>query len=371
MNIGFDAKRLFLNNRGLGNYARTLIMNLLQYARDNEYYLYTPELRDGLVSKELLEDSLTHIRSPKGRGRLITSYWRTVSLGHVLARDQLDIFHGLSHEIPLTINRAGAKVVTTVHDLIFVRHPEFYNPIDRWIYYKKVKQAIHRSDKIIAISEQTKRDVIDEFPLAKGKIEVVYQTCNSAFYQKRTDEEKEAVQARYHLPDRYLLFVGALNENKNVEVIIRAMNENRDIGLHLVIIGKGHQYREKLCHLLDKLDMMYAVHFASDVAHPSPKELSVIYQLARALVFPSYYEGFGIPIIEARFSGIPVLASNSSCLHEAGEDSAMYFPPDDYAALAGLISDLQNDNERAMDPPLKFSAEKVTSDLVSLYNSLK
>ena len=181
MKIGFDAKRFFLNDRGLGNYSRNLIQGLVKYTQANEYYLYSPSASSKLVAEDLLNDPSVSVITPNNGLRFQKSIWRSLKMGKTASKDSLDIFHGLSMEIPYDYKRMKAKIVVTIHDLIFLKYPEFYKPIDRAIYYHKLKYAVNNSDHIIAISQQTKRDLLEEFGDIEDKIDVVYQSCNEVF----------------------------------------------------------------------------------------------------------------------------------------------------------------------------------------------
>ena len=205
MRVGFDAKRLFLNNRGLGNYARNLLYGFEKYHPANEYFLYTPRSSNEYVSPTLVNSENVHVRTPEGLAKRAGSLWRSFGLGFTTQQDELDIFHGLSHEIPKDYKRAMAKVLVTIHDLIFLKHKEFYKPIDRWIYTKKVSFAVQNADKVIAISQQTKEDVLNEFAVDEDKISVVYQSCNEVFYSKRETSELTRVKEKWRLPDDYIL----------------------------------------------------------------------------------------------------------------------------------------------------------------------
>jgi glycosyltransferase involved in cell wall biosynthesis len=368
MRIGFDAKRLFLNNRGLGSYARNLLYGLERYAHENHFHLYTPEVKNEYVSPSLINSENVKIHLPSGLGKISSSYWRSGLLGSEANKEELDVFHGLSQELPNDISKFKGKSVVTIHDLIFIQHPEFYKPIDRWIYRKKVKAAVERADHIIAISKQTPNDVVAEFSFPKERIQVLYQSCNEVFYDKRSDRDREIVRAKWNLPEDYILYVGALNENKNVEIILKALKVLEGaMDLPLVIVGSGLEYRERLEEYIRKNNMQGRVIFATDNANPSPLELSSIYQMSSLFIFPSHYEGFGIPILEARFSGIPVIASNSSCLDEAGGVSTFYFDPTNEAELANEIESALGSTEHLATPPDEFRSERLIENLMEIY----
>ena len=338
MQIGFDAKRLFLNNRGLGNYARNLLYGLEKFYPANDYFLFTPRISNEYVSPALLNSNNVHVRTPEGLAKQASSFWRSYRLGSQASQNKLDVFHGLAQELPRDLKKSNAKSVVTIHDLIFLQHPEFYKPIDRWIYYNKVKFAVNNADKIVAISQQTKNDLIETFKISEDRISVIYQSCNEVFYDKRNEAELQKVNEKWALPEQFLLYVGALNENKNVLVILKALkNLKGELDLPLVVVGHGTDYKKKMIEFARNNKLEKQLIFASDIADPSPLELSSFYQLASVFIFPSFYEGFGIPILEARFSGTPVIASNSSCLDEAGGEDSSYFNPHKADELAENI----------------------------------
>jgi glycosyltransferase involved in cell wall biosynthesis len=368
MQIGFDAKRLFLNNRGLGNYARNLLYGLEKFYPSNDYLLFTPRISNEYVSPALLNSNNVHVKTPEGLARQTSSFWRSYRLGAEAKKNKLDVFHGLAQELPRDIKKFKAKSVVTIHDMIFLQHPEFYNPIDRWIYYNKVKFAVHNADNIVAISQQTKNDLIETFKISEDRISVIYQSCNEVFYDKRTNSELQQVKEKWALPEQFLLYVGALNENKNVLVILEALKILKgNLDIPFVVVGHGHYYKKKLQEFARSNKLENRLIFASDIADPSPLELSSFYQMASAFIFPSYYEGFGIPILEARFSDTPVIASNSSCLEEAGGEESSYFNPDNANELAESIVRVLEHNKRITQSLDKLKIDYSVKRLMEIY----
>ena len=175
MRIGYDAKRAFHNLSGLGNYSRNIITLMSRFYPANEYYLYTPGIRENtgqfLPSGAILRTPETFLSKKFG------SVWRSVCLAKWLQKDRIDIYHGLSNELPLNIKGTGVRSVVTIHDLIFIRFPELYNRIDRNIYRQKVNYAVRIADRTIAISEQTKRDIVEFTNIKPEKVSVIYQSC--------------------------------------------------------------------------------------------------------------------------------------------------------------------------------------------------
>ena len=308
MKIGYDAKRAFLNNTGLGNYSRWLIKAMASYHPDNNYYLYTPHAKANSRLNFLKDNSNIHIVTP--RSNLFTSLWRSNGIVTDLKRDGIQLFHGLSHELPLGIKQSGVKAVVTVHDLIFMRFPQQFGRINHWIYTAKIKYACRVADKIIAVSQKTKDDIIELLGISPEKIEVVYQGCNPAFGIEQTNEKKIAVKQKYNLPNQFILSVGTIEERKNLLLTVKALLSVND-STPLVVVGKATPYTKKVKAFIAAHNLGNRVLFLHDVDF---HDLPAIYQQATVFVYVSRYEGFGIPLLEAINCVTPVIAATGSCL---------------------------------------------------------
>lgn len=366
MKIGFDAKRAVQNFTGLGNYSRFVINNLSKFYPDNTYELFSPisQVKDA----NLNSNSNITIYSKQG----FRPTWRTYGITRDIKQEDIDVYHGLSNELPFRINKTGIKTVVTIHDLIFLRHPEFYPIIDRKIYNLKARYACHIADKIVAISECTKRDIIEYYGTDPNKIEVIYQGCFSVFGQKVSEERKVLVKKKYGLPDNFIVSIGSIEERKNILLIVKALKDVPDI--HFVAIGKQRKYAEKVKQYVANNGLEDRVHIHSGIPLD---DLPVILQSSKIFLYPSLYEGFGIPILEALSSGVPVIGATGSCLEEAGGPDSIYVNPFDVEQLAASIKLILNDDqlrERMITKGLVyssgFSAEKCTSQLMNIYQSL-
>ncbi len=210
----------------------------------------------------------------------------------------------------------SVKKIVTVHDLIFIRYPELYNPLDVFIYKAKVKAACQQADKILATSIQTKNDIVDFLNIDPEKIDVVYQGCHPSFKKKFSVAEIEKVKTKYKLPESYILNVGTIEERKNVLLLIKALSQlPKDLKSHVVIIGRATKYKTKIVEEAGRLGVGERITFLHNVPFA---DLPAIYQGAQIFVYPSVFEGFGIPIVEALESSVPVIAATGSCLSEAG-----------------------------------------------------
>ena len=250
-----------------------------------------------------------------------------------MKRDGVQLYHGLSGELPIGLRKAGIPGVVTIHDLIFLRHPEYYHWIDAKLYAWKFRRTLQEADHIIAISQRTKVDIMEYGNVSPDCISVVYQSYNPRFSAVPTAEEQAAVRQRYQLPEHFILNVGTIERRKNLRLAVEAL-PMLPADIHLVAVGRQTKY-------VREFPENPRLHLLSGV---SDSELAAIYSLAEAFVYPSRYEGFGIPIIEAIAAGLPVVACTGSCLEEAGGPHSLYVDPDDAAGFADAVRQILPDN---------------------------
>lgn len=371
MNIGFDAKRAFFNRTGLGNYSRNLITALLQYHPEHRYQLYTPAVDKTDLFPEAVGAPGAQLIGP--RGPWPSALWRSLGIPLSLRANGTDIYHGLSAELPMAGKPRDTGYVVSVHDLIFMRFPDLYKPLDRRIYLKKTAAACSRADRIIAISEQTKRDLVSFLSVTEEKIDVVYQNCDAAFGIPVAAERIEMIRQRYHLPQKMLLCVGTIEKRKNAGIILKAM-AHLPPDVHLVLVGRPTAYQAEIDRIIAKYNLSSRVH----ILHQVPfADLPALYQMAEIFVYPSIFEGFGIPVIEALNAGTPVIAATGSCLEEAGGPDSSYFEPEDEQALSRQVLSLWEDSRRRAEQvqagrryAARFSAQRFAEDTMKVYRSL-
>ncbi len=375
MRIGFDGKRAVQNFTGLGNYSRYIVDILCQFGPENEYVLYAPKKRENKrldkLTKQYQQLQLSYPTTSSWKK--LSPLWRVWGVTRQLEKEKIDIFHGLSNELPLNIHQSEVKSIVTIHDLIFLHYPQYYHSIDRKIYTYKFRKACENADKIIAISECTKRDIIEFFRIPADKIEVVYQGCDPSFIHSVAEEKKREVRAKYQLPDHYILNVGSIEERKNALSAVQALMMLPE-QIHLVIVGRHTEYTDKVEHFIKENKLEERVHIISNVPFD---DLPAFYQLAEIFVYPSRFEGFGIPIIEALYSGIPVVAATGSCLEEAGGPDSIYVHPDDIKGMTDAFKQIYADPERKKNMIEKghsfakrFSEEKQAEEILNIYKKL-
>lgn len=334
--IGFDAKRVVRNGTGLGNYGRTLVNDLARIApADWQLRLYAPDEGRPELRRQVAETERVRLVLPRHRPlRLQRALWRVGPVVDDLCRDGVRLYHGLTGELPRGLQRAGIRSVVTIHDLIFMRHPEYYHKIDTKIYEWKFRVACREADRIIAISERTKQDVMQLGGVAADRIDVIYQSCSPRFATAVTRQQMDEVRSRYGLSSRFMLSVGSIEERKNILQAVSALRHLPE-ELHLVAVGRSTDYSRRVLKVAAKTSLAGRIHFLHGVPD---QDLQALYQMAEVFVYPSRYEGFGIPIIEAIHSGLPVVAATGSCLEEAGGPDCLYVSPDDAEALACAVS---------------------------------
>lgn len=374
LTIGYDAKRAVSNGTGLGNYCRTLLNDLGTIDTTDSFRLYVPDLgRDDLRSQLDMPRNMSFVTPANKLVKPLRSLWRIKGIVNDLKRDGVDIYHGLTGELPLGLSEAGIKSVVTIHDLIFMRCPEYYNPVDVAIYKWKFRNAIRQANRIIAISECTRRDIMELGEIDDSRIDVVYQSCDTRFRQQVSPEQKQDVRARYSLPKRYVLFVGTIEERKNALLAAQALPYLSD-EIHLVLVGRQTAYAKTIFSFARQNGLANRIHMLSGVP---TSDLYAIYQQAECFVYPSRYEGFGIPIIEAIQSRLPVIACTGSCLEEAGGPDNVYVDPDEPQEMAMAIKSITDNPDaarqivtRSLDYIRRFENGNVAQEMLNVYRSL-
>ena len=386
MNIGFDAKRAAQNRTGLGNYSRFVIRILSEKFAGNQYHLYTPKPHRMPYLQEIptLKHLFLHF-PPQGIWSRLRSLWRVWGITKDIQKDGIHIFHGLSNELPLNIGTPeqrkmkadgkGCKYIVTVHDLIFIHTPQYYHWIDRQIYNFKVRRACRCADRVIAVSEYTKQEIMHYYHTPESKIDVVYQGCDPVFSQEIEEGKLQEVKARYQLPDKFVLYVGSIEERKNLMLVAKAMAKlNRRAAIHVVAVGRRTAYVDKIQDFLKAQGIEHLFHFYHQVPYA---DLPSFYKWASTIAYPSRIEGFGIPLLEAISSGVPAIGCTGSCLEEAGGPNSIYVNPDDAQGMADAILRTCTDEDlrqhmisEGKKYALNFSDEKLSHDLMRVYENL-
>ncbi len=371
MRIGIDAKRAFCNATGLGNYSRNMIRSLVKHYPNHTFFLFTPEVKISSFYDEIMAYSHVSVITPQRTvHRWFSWYWRSITVGRLAVNLGLDIYHGLSHELPSGLQKKVRSVVT-IHDMIIFKDVSFQNLFDIISYRSKIRRAIQRADQIIAISKQTQQDIIRFFPSAASKIQVVYQPIDERFYQCVTESEKLSVLQKYNIRKPYIIQVGSIQLRKNIQQVLMALSVLKHVKIHYVVVGKPSRFQRSLQEYIKNFGLSDRVMFLNKV---SDDELPALYQSSTAVIYPSLMEGFGLPILEGLASEVPVIATQGGCFEEAGGTAPIYTDTtSEHAIAAAILQVLQpqdNFNQRIENGKYhlqKFAPSSIAKALMQVY----
>ena len=387
LTIAFESKRLFDSLTGFGTYGRTMISDLANYFPENRYILVAHEPYSVLSKqptfcspevRRIVNLDAVDIMFPPDRGKY---YWKVVGAKRKFRREKVNLYHGLTQQIPRSIRGANIPKILSVHDLIYKNYPNLcineQGIADNLDYHdNQLRKACTASDRIIAVSESTKQDLVDCFSIRPEKINVIYPACDSRYNERISEDQKSQIKSKYGLPEKYLLYVGSMTERKNLLSIVKAMRIlPPDDRLSLVIIGQRTLYTDTVLTYAEDHDLIQSLVFPDNV---TTKDLPAVYQGAEIFIYTSLYEGFGMPILEALASGLPVITSNVSSMPEAAGPNSRLVNPDCSEEIATGISDILS-NELLRKEMIHngylysaaFNNEIVTKQIVNLYQDLQ
>jgi len=362
MNIGLDGKRAFHNQTGLGQYSRAYIDELAKGS--NNLFLFEKE---GSGQSSWSPKPSCHLIKPSGPRML----WRTVGMAQEPSFKSLDIYHGLSHEIPIHPKQQKPKLVVTMHDCIFKRYPKHYGWWDRKVYHQKWKYAVQRADAIVSISKATADDLIRFYKADAAKIHINPLFADKSFHHQYSGNEIQTTLNTIPFSE-YFLFVGTHHPRKNLELVLQVYAEYHEQFPPLLIIGTINEYQQQFI----KENRIEGKIFSSEIYY-TQEQLAHLYTKATALLYTSYFEGFGLPVLEAMKCGCPVIASRTSSIPEVGGDAILYCSPSSSEELVKAMQLLSNNaleraswSEKALERSNQFSAHRHVAQSVELYHTL-
>lgn len=356
MNIGFDAKRYFHNRTGLGNYSRDLVSALVSSHPEDNFFLFdTKPAIDGLPPNVIAVPPGDGIRLVKG-----SLLWRTFYMRRDMFKYRLDIFHGLSNELPFGKYKGNVKKVVTIHDVIFDVFPGQYAWIDRQIYRRKTRHAVEIADKIIVTSKATADDLKRFYKVDASKIEVVYQTCGESHRKVFSEQDIQAFKSKHKLPDKSFLYVSSFQTRKNHLSLLKAFAMYKG-NTPLVLAGKPGETLSICKRFISENQLQNKVIVIEGLGN---EELPLLYRACSYFVYPSMIEGFGIPLIEAAQAGLPVAVNDIPIFRELAPDGSLYFNANDEIGFSKVLEELEKSDKmdygaylNLFDPAL--AAEKV------------
>jgi glycosyltransferase involved in cell wall biosynthesis len=327
MKIGFDAKRLFHNWTGLGYYSRTLIQNLATLHPEHQYFLFDSQPVHNELTRFFFDHPSIQVIKTTGPGFLSRSFL----LDWQLASYQLDLFHGLSNELPFIRQATSPPRIVTIHDILFKSFPADFPWADRQVYELKTRSALRTARAIIAISEATRQAISEYYSVESHRLFTIYQAYDPLFDQPVSAIEVEAIRHKYRLPASFVLYVGSITYRKNLQVVLEALARiypgNRP---YVVVAGKGASYESKMKQFVANHHLADYVTFLPGIPR---SDIRTLYSAAEISVYPSLGEGFGLPVIESLAAHTPVITSSISSMPEAGGKLAFYFDPGNADAL--------------------------------------
>lgn len=321
MKIGFDAKRLFFNSTGLGNYSRQWVEALLRSSKEVECHLYASRY----AKFDNLEAHTPLFKKNPNQKSLLDVYWRTYKMGQQAENDGCEIFHGLSNEIPM--GKSTIPRICTIHDVIFKEYPAYYPWIDRQLYDFKTRFACNNSEALIVTSETTKQELQKYYSINERKIHVIYQSVDSRFVNATWKPNREKP---------YILYYSSFNLRKNQIKLIESFAKIANKTPYtLILAGKGRE-KEAILATIRRLGLEGRV---SVIESPNNDEILDLLVKSSGFIYPSLQEGFGIPLVEAANIGIPMAVSDIPIFRELSGNSALaYFNPNEIDDMAsGLL----------------------------------
>jgi glycosyltransferase involved in cell wall biosynthesis len=376
MRIGIDASSILPGKTGVGYYTLNLLRSLLTLDTKNEYVIFLNSYTRLLPDASLLKRPNVKIKQFRVPGPLLIKLWRHLHAPPIeLFLGKLDLFHAASTYVPPQL--AGLRIAT-VYDLYFLMHPEHCDTLGGKYHLHTLPRQLKRLDRIIAISNNTKNDLIRLLNIPPQKITVIYGGVDTTTFRIITDKNLlESIREEYCLPNNYILSVSTLEPRKNFEGLLFAYKRLKEI-LHnppkLVIVGRHGWKAEHISETAKQLGLKRDVIFTGYVTE---EHLPMIYNSALLFIVPSLYEGFGLPVLEAMACGTPVIVSNTSSLREIAKEAGITVDPHNYYEMSEKMKELitthrlrEELRDKGLEHVRMFSWELCARKTLALYTEL-
>lgn len=368
MRIGIDARITHYTRAGIGQYTLRLTQALASLNREDEF-LILQHVKDHTVFSQQPNFRRVPIRTP-------SHHWlEKYALSFEISGLGLDVLHSTDFIPPARLPRS-CKSVITIHDLAFLHFPHFLTK-DSARYYGQIDRAVHAADQIIAVSKSTRRDIINLLGVDEKKISVIYEAANPIFRPMDRQQALAQVRARYPVPDAFVLFVSTIEPRKNVQGLLhsfRRLLDNYKLDISLVLAGARGWLSQEAYDLVNELNLQGRCLFLGSVEE---SDLVLLYNAARCLAYPSFYEGFGIPPLEAMACGTPAIVSNLSSLPEVVGDAALLVAPQDIEGLTVALWRVLTDDviwselqQKGFKRAQRFSWERAARETLGVYHQV-
>ncbi len=378
MRIGIDIRALNPGYpTGVGKYIHSLLQNIAGLDGENAYALYYPLRRNSRawITRNLGSSYATHMGwVPEFlSAERFNKLWLKWYLPSRIKKDEIDVFHGPSFYLP---ECSSVKRVVTIHDLSQILFPELYDGISSDAIIKRTKYAIEHADFIIADSESTREDIIERYAVSPASVETIYLGLHDGYTNPVDSGCAEQVRHKHDLPESFIFHVGSYHPRKNTEAILKALKILKEEGrkVHLVLSGKKTVYFDHLQKVVCDLHLKKLVIFLD---YLPDEEIRALYSAATMMVYPSLYEGFCFPVVEAMAMGLPCVVADSACLPEIAGDAAIITDPKRPEDIAdGIVTVMENREvreklvEKGIERVKMFSWKETARKTLDLYHKI-
>ncbi len=373
MKIGIDASLLVRKEiGGTGRFLTNLLKHILELDKTNQYFLFAPCRLENYTAKGF--SVITTKENKIIPSQYYFPFWLNFVLPKELKKNKIDVFFQINLFLPLFCNYKEIKFITTIHDAIPKINPHYRDFLYRIYSNIFLPFSIRKSQAIITVSNNSKKDLINFYNIPQNKIRVIYEAADERFKPKKlSQEEKRKIFSKYNLSGDFILYVGAIDNRKNITGILKIGDLIRNSGknIKIVLVGKLGFNSKKIMKEVKKRN--YVIH----LDNVGDEDLPCFYNLAKALLFPSFYEGFGLPSLEAMQSGLPILASNTSSLGEIVNEGGITHHPEDHESFARDIIKLLDDDaffqemrDKAILRAAEFNWAESTNKLIDIFNKI-
>ncbi len=372
MQIAVDASSTISPRTGVGTYTYNLLQALGEIDKTNEYILYFNYFRPSKIVPKFEQSNFKKVinRIPAKVQRILHN---NLKLPIELFVGGIDIFHSPNYFLPPT---RSAQTIITIYDLTFKRFPETRIRSDVRYYNKWVPAAAKMANRVITISQSTKQDIIELLDIPENKVDVICGATDNQFVPIEDIQILQRVKAKYNLPEKFSLYVGTLEPRKNIPTLLQAFAIlKKQHHLKLVIAGRKGWLYDEIFETVKKLKLTGDVIFTGYICE---KDLPALYNLADLFVFPSFYEGFGLPVLEAMACGLPVITSDTSSLPEVVGDAGIMVDPYDVEGLAEAMYKVLADatlqqrmRAKGLQRAELFSWEETARKTLAVYRKLQ
>ena len=370
MNIGVDARVLEKNTTGIGRILSGILDNIPNIDNTISFILFT----NIPINIEYKKCTNVSTNNSKYLSKVMAPFWIDYVLPKHIKKYKIDLFFAPNFFLPSILKKKNIKSIVVIHDVINKAFPEFQPFFYRKYLDFSVKRSVKTSDLILADSECSKRDIIRYYQVSPEKIEVVYPFLSEIFKHRVLDNViSKRIRDKYGLPKEFILYVGVIEKRKNIQAFINISLElqKRKISIPIILVGRKGFGAISILNQIKECAKIKYIDFIDDA------DLPFLYNLAKIFVFPSLYEGFGFPPLEAMKSGLPIVTSNSGSLPEVVGETIPLFQPFDINGMADEIESLLSDHvyyqlsqEKCIIQANKFSSKSSTEKILQAFQKV-